>query len=293
MMPKELQTSAGMPDIVSHLGRHDRICDCAKIRSFAHRWEHRCCPFSERKEEPQATLTEPSSVTRQTWCSQCHCLFQNLRHWPRARRSVCCKLVTARDNCVRPRLSLSKSEALARARRSVCCKLVTARDNCVRPRLSLSKSEALARARRSVCCKLVTARDNCVRPRLSLSKSEALARARRSVVALVTKSEDIGTVFGLVCLFQNLRHWPVLDGPSVALSEAEGTTVSALVCLFQHLRHWPVPDGPLLHSLQKGQLCRPRLSLSKSEALAPARRSVVALVTKGTTVSASSVSFKI
>ena len=36
-MQKELQLSAG----------NDRICDCPIIRSFAHRWAHRCCPFQK------------------------------------------------------------------------------------------------------------------------------------------------------------------------------------------------------------------------------------------------------
>ena len=37
-MQKELQIS----------GRHDRICGCATIRSFEHRWKHRCCLFQKR-----------------------------------------------------------------------------------------------------------------------------------------------------------------------------------------------------------------------------------------------------
>ena len=45
-----------------------------------------------------------------------------------------------------------------------------------------------------------------------------------------------------------------------------------LVCLFQNLRRWHVIDGPLFHSFKRGPLRRPRLSLSMSEAPARARR---------------------
>ena len=68
------------------------------------------------------------------------------------------------------------------------------------PRLSLSKSEALALRQFAVA---LVQTEPIGPPRLSLSKSEALAPRQLAVALVQTKPIDVR----LDCLFQNVRHW--------------------------------------------------------------------------------------